>query len=345
MQKLKLHFDFGWHRYKEDAAGMRERLLGFRPHVYIMEDISLPNPTRSEPERCLFEQSISGTNRAVEMARKNRGDMRSTLLNLSNNCRIKRDREMGGFKKEEFSIILEAYRLVVFFLETHGRTQEVNERTAETEALENNAIRTAYTLAFPNALELLKQSLCLATEMYRFREDNIIANLPLLQDSLLSHFERFRSLDVIKVFVRYGIVHTRIFDAALSLGMDASAHYVPEEDYFENGLIRKRIVQPDFMPDEADLMRVLLICSIMTGVLHAGRVLASNRTLDIEPSIGWANKLTNQYVNGRTNEELTRLIVAVNGSKFTEAASLIGALVLTERGFGSQLQNPSSSSL
>ena len=71
MSRLKLHFDFGWHSTRSDAAGLDGRLRTFRPFVLVSEDTTLSREKRLA--------QILGTNLCIDAARKGKPGERALI--------------------------------------------------------------------------------------------------------------------------------------------------------------------------------------------------------------------------------------------------------------------------
>lgn len=320
MARLKIHFDFGWHIVKGDATGLRKQLAAFKPQVYIIENHALPRPASGKNNMLdiSFGDVVSCYNKLVERARKNDFDAKQALRNIAKGT-LEREALMAGFKEAEHEAIVDSYRLAIFFLETHGEGAHVSQLAQESEAANALALANLFKLQLDRAIAQFTKAIDLAVENYSLREANIKGNLPAIQENLVKTFDRLATADEIRVFVRYGIVHTSLYSAAVGLGIESTQSYDAEGDSTENAATRFLMTRPNSIITDDILLTALFENALASAFLTGTYTLAAREVCVGEPSTGLAYRKAKAYIQGRSNGDLERLFESYRDLELKQA--------------------------
>jgi hypothetical protein len=317
---LKLHFDFGHHATRKDAREMQQRLSLFRPHVYIMEEHFLSSPSgKTVIDGCIesFYEIVRELNDAIAKARV--GDVWAIKALSELAKRV----AMSDFKDAEYKIIIGAENLHLFFLETHGLGPALNASALRTLNEEKEAIFYLFKTDFNAALRHFRTALKRAANDFLVREENIAHNLSLLGDNLLKVFDDLRSLDELRVFVRYGLAHANIYDIALKGGMDATISYNQNEEPSEITLIRILKINKNAQIDDETLLRALIELTLATAIVTVKSMQTSKEEVDDEAT-GAVYKMVKSYMKNRPTKVLKKLFAKRKRMSFEDAVVDLG---------------------
>lgn len=309
-QRLKLHFDFGWHIGKGDAKDIRKRLVDFRPHFYVIEDYSGGLSKNILRNALTDEEFIRVLNKNIERARKRNIDALQFLERISRG-NLSRDEKMTGFMSEQYAAIIDFYRLRVFILEDHGEYEKLSHLMKSGENADLDASGALFRMDTNAAISYLRRALSLYAQAHPIREKNIVQNLESLMDKLIKNFPEVSHLDEIRVFVRYGQAHRKIYNEAVKLGLNSTINYDPEQDTIESDLIIALIDNPGITFDDEKLLNAIIeitLSSVFYKVFQLQGIHA-----DYLP-LGIAVKRAKEYMRGKTVELLLKL--------FEESSSL-----------------------
>ncbi|NYZ75613.1 hypothetical protein H0O03_05115 [Candidatus Micrarchaeota archaeon] len=207
-KKLKVIFNFGWHRKAADAMPLEPILRNFRPHVVCIEEMGFERKQAEQAEENFYSlQPKSGA--------------------------------FSAFSKAQHEL-LGKYRPKIYFLERFEPREtdeifdlagkQVNSQEAAYAALDEGNT----DLALRQYREYLQASV---KEVVR-RESAIKSVLSRLHSSLVKRYPELAKEKEIRVVVRYGGAHTSLYKQARKIGfggverkMPTPAYYLPSEAF------------------------------------------------------------------------------------------------------------------
>lgn len=325
MGRIRLFFDFDWHLAKKDARGIGERIGRFRPHIYFLEEYGLPTPTTaavpwlSGSGVCYpFLDHVVRFNALIRGARE--GDALA-IQQLRALCGVG-ERQNDRFQLAHIDAIVGSRNLKIYFLETHGKAEEIATDLRRLDEASRSAFYHMVTGPdFETAVRLFRPYLIKNARLLETREQNIIDNIRSLRRHLRIVAGEFASIaagEEIGAYIRYGITHTPVYDKLVGLlpvhgkyrgdFYELSMRYNPEEDSTENRIL-SRLRQDLDAPISDHLILFALAENLLTSFYFSA---AANRGLEPALSTGEAYKKARGFMQAEGMDGLREVTQEAN---------------------------------